>query len=427
MLAVLLAAVLAAVGPAGAAGAQAAQERVVYLGFPRGRPSWLLPVRVFVVEGASPYRDVLDLLCRGPSSFEARAATVLPRGSRVDRLTVTEGTATVELRTARPGDGLSRLAIQSVVHTLCQFPEIERVTISVDGRPAGTGVRPDPAAVFPGFPDVGDDPAGGAVLALALRGVFSGYPDGEFRPARPVTRAEALKSLVEGLTLGRVAAAGGAPYDAGWFSDVPVTHWVAPYLREAVRRGLVRQPEEGQRFRPEDPLDGSALVEWLYRAAGEGGGAGAGGTPGTVRETEERLLDRGVLPRDGGEWAARRQVSRGEWAAVLARVLGLGGPDLYVAAPRRQESLEGEVLAAGCARLPAGTVTVGVLDSHGRQMAVREARLVPAGGGTGWGWFAEWLHFPRPLTSSAGVAEVTYRPAAAGEAGVTARVPVFIR
>lgn len=439
LLVALLGVLIGALGQARVAGAQAAEARLVYLAFPRGHPVWLLPVRVLVIEGASPYRDVLDLLCRGPGTPDTVVGSVLPRGSRVERLSVAGGTATVDLKPGRPEPRgrAAELAVQAIAHTLCQFPEIERVLVRVDGHLTGGAVEPDAGVLFSGFPDLDDDPRGGPVLALALRGVFSGYPDGSFRPAQPVSRAEAVKSLVEALAVWRLPLGAAATVaESAWFSDVPAGHWVLPYLREAVRKGIVPEPRAGEDFRPDAPLDGATLVDWLYRATGavDADGQPAGG-PGGARkvlspgEAEAWLVSRGILGHREGSWAACREISRVEWAAVLAGALRLGGPDLYLATPVAQQSLEGEVVVAGAVRWPDGVVTLGVLDSRGRELAVRQALLCsPAEEGEGWGWFAEWLHFPRPLTSSAGIIRITHQPPEGGDAaGVTMRIPVFIR
>lgn len=472
VLVALLVVTVATLVPAGAAGAQSAEARLIYLAFPGHHPVWLLPVRVLVTEGVSPYRDVLDILCREPGD-ETVVGSVLPRGSRVERLSVAEGTATIDLKLGRPEPRgrAAELAVQAIAHTLGQFPEIKRVLVRVDGHPwphpgssggqasefppagggpasvdpgAGGGaalgggagaagvVEPDTGVLFSGFSDLGDDPRGGPVLGLALRGVFTGYPDGSFRPAHPVSRAEALKSLLEALTP-RELPLGAAGKDSAWFSDVPRGHWVLPYLREAIWKGILPEPRPDREFGPAAPLDGVTLVDWLYRATGtadegEQTGGTAGGVAPTPAEAEAWLVSRGILGRREGAWVECREISRLEWAEVLAGVLRLGGPDLYLAGPVAQQSLEGDVVVAGAVRWPNGTVTLGVLDSRGRELAARQARLSVLKDEVGWGWFAEWLVFRRPLTPSAGVVRVVHQPTEGEDVtGLTVHVPVFIR
>ncbi|MBC7240793.1 MAG: hypothetical protein H5T71_11920, partial [Chloroflexi bacterium] len=167
-------------------------------------------------------------------------------------------------------------------------------------------------------------------------------------------------SLVEALAVWRLPLGAAATVaESAWFSDVPAGHWVLPYLREAVRKGIVPEPRAGEDFRPDAPLDGATLVDWLYRATGavDADGQPAGG-PGGARkvlspgEAEAWLVSRGILGHREGSWAACREISRVEWAAVLAGALRLGGPDLYLATPVAQQSLDGEVVVAGAVRWP---------------------------------------------------------------------------
>lgn len=414
MCAVLVAGAVLAAGVLPEVHAQAGQARLLYLNFPRGQPAWLLPVRVFLWEGASPYRDVLEALCRGPRAGDV-VGPALPRGTRVERLTVASRIASVDLQPGKPEPrgSLANLAVQAIVHTLCQFPDVDRVVVRAGGRPwlpAGPeGVAPDPRVVFAGFPDLQGDADDGAVLALTLRGVFSGYPDGMFRPQGALTRAEAIKSLVEALP-GRGLPVGMARATAEiGFSDVPREHWVLPYLAEAMRRGIVPDARSHEAFSPGEALDGATLVEWLHRAAGDEAGA--------------------AIPDGSGRpWVEREMISRAEWAGVLAGLLQLGGPDLWVVSPVTQASLEGEVLVVGTARWSRGQVSVTLMDSRGRELASRSASLCSGAEGSGPGWFAEWLYFTRPLTSSAGIVEVSYQPPEdEGAAGTVLRIPVFIR
>jgi len=416
--ALLMVCAVMAAGAVPGVNAQAGQTHLLYFAFPGGRPAWLLPVRVMLWEGPSPYRDALDALCRGPQT--GVLAPVLPRGTRVERLTVADGVATVELRLAGTEARGSAaqveargLAGQAIAHTLCQFSEIKRVVVKVGGRLwPGTdpsGLVPDPRVVFGGFPDLRGDAQDGAILALTLRGIFSGYPDGTFRPQAAVTRAEAVKSLVEALRGWNVPlGVARATADTG-FSDVPREHWVFPYLVEAVRRGIVPQPRDRVPFAPGQLLDGSTLAEWLRRAGGRG-------------------VDPAIAEAISDSWGARRQIARGEWAGLLAQLLRAGGPDLWVVSPAPQDSLDGEVLVIGTTRSRRGRVGIVLMDSRGRELASRSVPLSPGPEGYGAGWFAEWLQFVRPLTSSAGIIEVTYRPPEEeGTAGTVLRLPVLIR
>lgn len=401
---VVLLVLLMTFAPAPVAADGGAAWQLVYYPFPQGEPKWLLPVGIVVPGDFTRVRATLEALCQGPPPNQI-LDPAFPRGTRVKRISLGT-TAHVDFNAGFVqvrGERAARLAAQALVHTLSQFPSVEKVRVTVEGKtiPALAGVPldqpllPDPSVVYPGYSDVADHPARSAILALTLRGVLTGYPDGAFRPWQPVTRGEALKSLVEVkriLTGARwelpvVAAAGEE-----WFTDVKPGHWLYPYLRQAVREDLVAAPDPGERFAPGQPLSGEQAVSWLKGVGWEG-----------------------AAPEGD-------MVSRGDWADLLARLLGWRGPDLYLCWPAPAETLAGEALVAGAVRWREGKLRVAILDARGRELAVRV--VFPRG----QGWFAEWLEFSRPLTPNAGVVEARQGPPPEATAAPSAAtVPVFLR
>ncbi|HHY93538.1 MAG TPA: hypothetical protein GX513_00800, partial [Firmicutes bacterium] len=269
----------------GSARGDVGQRRLVYFAFPRGNTTWLLPVGVVVPDDIDlvVVRRTLEILCQGPPAGTAVDA-VVPRGTVVRNLDVRE-TVTVNfnsaLTTISGGARAEQLAVQAIVHTLCQFPAVKRVQIKVEGKTRSTlaghvdisrPLSPDPGVLFSGFPDVAGNENEGAVLALTMRGILGGYPDGTFRPERPVTKAEAVKSLLQttsptgaGLLPGLhmlVAEQGNG------YADVPAREWYAPYVYQAVRAGVLERPQAGERFDPDGKLTAGAMALWLVRAGG---------------------------------------------------------------------------------------------------------------------------------------------------------------
>lgn len=102
------------------------------------------------------------------------------------------------------------------------------------------------------FASAEEDDTNKIALLSALE-IMVGDPDGNFRPDDPVSRAEFAKIAVAAAPYGD-AVAHGAPVSP--FSDVPYTHWAAPYVLLAVNNGVVKGYTDAT-FRP----DGTVLYE----------------------------------------------------------------------------------------------------------------------------------------------------------------------
>lgn len=91
------------------------------------------------------------------------------------------------------------------------------------------------------------------IALLSALEIMVGDPDGDFRLNAPVSRAEFAKIAVAASPYGDLVAI-GAPVSP--FSDVPYTHWAAPYVLLAVNNGIVKGYTDAT-FRP----DGTVLYE----------------------------------------------------------------------------------------------------------------------------------------------------------------------
>lgn len=87
----------------------------------------------------TPARAAMEALLAGPTDFEREAGldTEIPEGTQLRSLAIEAGHATVDLSRAfeSGGGSLSMQArVGQVVHTLTQFPTVDRVSIRLDGE-----------------------------------------------------------------------------------------------------------------------------------------------------------------------------------------------------------------------------------------------------------------------------------------------------
>ena len=97
-----------------------------------------------------------------------------------------------------------------------------------------------------------------AVETLAGLGIISGYTDGTFKPDRAITRAEFVAIAAKFSAL----ESGSLP-----FRDVPATHWAAPYIASAVKKGWVSGYENGT-FKPDKRITRAEAVVIVNRMLG---------------------------------------------------------------------------------------------------------------------------------------------------------------
>ncbi len=96
---------------------------------------------------------------------------------------------------------------------------------------------------------------------LATLGMIGGYPDNTFRPDQPLTRAELATLLVK--------AKGFEPKipEANLFSDVPTSHWAAPYISVALDHKYISGYPNGT-FMPWKEVTRAEAVVVLSKFAG---------------------------------------------------------------------------------------------------------------------------------------------------------------
>lgn len=93
-----------------------------------------------------------------------------------------------------------------------------------------------------------------AIYALARANIINGFPDGTYKPEKVLTRAELSTLLIKskGLEI--------KEENQEVFTDIPNHHWAKPYIREAVREGLVNGYPD-RTFRPNQGINREEAVK----------------------------------------------------------------------------------------------------------------------------------------------------------------------
>jgi hypothetical protein len=170
---------------------------VYYLRTFRGRrylaPEWH-PVPSTRAVAAAAVGELLE-----GEPYAPGARRPFPPGARLREVEIEAGTATVDLSgTARPG----RWPLQALVHTLTQFPTVQRVAVQVDGRAVAGPLARDTS--LPLAPIALAEPAPGALVKgdrLVVKGeasVYEGTVSLRLRDDRGQVMAQGYATAAEG-------------------------------------------------------------------------------------------------------------------------------------------------------------------------------------------------------------------------------------
>ena len=101
------------------------------------------PTRRTVPQTQTPAKAAVDALLQGPTDADHTAglSTSIPAGTKLNNVTIDQGTATVDLSsTFASGGGSSSMQgrVAQVVYTLTQFSTVTAVLFELDGQPATT-------------------------------------------------------------------------------------------------------------------------------------------------------------------------------------------------------------------------------------------------------------------------------------------------
>lgn len=163
-----------------------------------------------------------------------------------------------------------------------------------------------------GFSDIGDADVSEAVSVLSSLGIVSGYSDGTFRPSETLTRAQFATLAV--LAEGHGDQVAESAYRT-LFSDLPASHWAAPYVNLAQSEGLISGYGNG-RFGPDDPVTIGQAVTIVLRLMGYGE-EDVG--PFWPQDYLSKGTDLGLL--EGVRTQADAAMTRGEAALLLYAML----------------------------------------------------------------------------------------------------------
>jgi hypothetical protein len=173
------------------------------------------------------------------------------------------------------------------------------------------------------FPDVPENTVNfGAVEYLKDKGVISGYPDGTFMPDKTINRAEALKIVL--LASGKT----GEPSGTLPFKDVKTDDWFYPYVSKGYELQIVKGYEDGT-FKPASNINLAESLKMILLSFGET-------LPATVDTAPYPDVGKDLWyapyaalckskqltwPFDDGNLHAEREITRGEFAQIIYRLM----------------------------------------------------------------------------------------------------------
>lgn len=173
------------------------------------------------------------------------------------------------------------------------------------------------------FPDVDDlHIHNGAVEYLKSKGIVSGYPDGTFQPEQTINRAEALKMVMLSVT----GETDSTQIIA--FPDVIESDWFYDHVKKAVDLGVVTGYEDGT-FKPANNINFAESLKIILLAFGEEPAETATSKPYSDVEltdwyaafAEYGKTKQFLWPLDDGKLHADRDITRGEFAEMIYRVM----------------------------------------------------------------------------------------------------------
>ncbi|MCR4398853.1 MAG: S-layer homology domain-containing protein [Firmicutes bacterium] len=450
---VALAALMLSIGFGGTAAGESARVTIYYV-LNTENQFHLVPVEATVREAEFTPEKALRLLLDGPPAGSS-LRTLIPAGTRLVGCELANGILTVnlgeEIMSANVGSSGEALIIESLARTAGQFPGVEALRILVGGEPAEslaghvdiTGPIPIPRYRdtwwwFKGFPDTAGHWAEGEITALYAAGVLSGFPEGDFRPEDRVTRAQFVKMLIGARRLMAGAGGGGdgggqAP-SVGLFSDVASDAWYRPFLDRAVADGIVVPSDYGGVFGAGKAITRREAAMMLVRARGlESAAAEKRGAALPYTDTDSQpdwakgylavALEQGLMMGDpGGSFRPHGPLTRAEACAVICRLAGLGGPNVFVLDPVQSSTVTGRVLVTGVARVFEATVCARV-KQDGRVVA--EGCTMATEGAPGWGFFGCMLELPS-AAGNLSVEALTYSAKDGSEQDVVSRSVRFV-
>lgn len=172
----------------------------------------------------------------------------------------------------------------------------------------------------------------GALDYLRDKGVIDGYDDGSFRPDDPINRAEALKMVLIASEKDFVDDSEGEENE---FSDVADEDWFYNYVLSAVQKEIVQGYEDGS-FRPANNINVAESLKIVFLAFENEIGNEPDKNPypdvpvvvwysAYAKAAKDKQI---IWPQDDGDLDAGRDITRGEFAEILYRLMYMSKNEL---------------------------------------------------------------------------------------------------
>ena len=169
------------------------------------------------------------------------------------------------------------------------------------------------------YSDISGHFAYDAVMKLSKSGIINGYGDGTFRPQGKITRAEAAKLICAAF---KTSASNGAK-----FSDVSAGSWYYGYVDALSADKIIEG--DGQLFRPDDNITREDMTVILSRAlksrgielSGEHTFSDSADISGYAAPHVSAFAAAGIVRGDGTNFFPKSDITRGEAAAIIFRIL----------------------------------------------------------------------------------------------------------
>ncbi len=167
---------------------------------------------------------------------------------------------------------------------------------------------------------------------LKNKGIIGGYTDGNFKPEQTITRAEALKVTLKALEiLKKIQPDSGVTTPKKTFSDVKKTDWFYSFVEQGASIQLIQGYPDGT-FQPQNQINVAESLKLVTR--------GFAVELKSLPLADEPYVDVGnnlwfsalvefskskhLLPaQDDGKFHVEREISRGDFAILIYRLLYL--------------------------------------------------------------------------------------------------------
>jgi len=179
------------------------------------------------------------------------------------------------------------------------------------------------AASAASFPDVpGDSENFAAVEYLKAKNIISGYPDNTFAPEKTINRAEALKIVI------LASGLSGVPEGSVPMQDVKDSDWFYDYVQTAYANKIINGYSDGT-FKPGNNINVAESLKIIINSMDSGTKEAPLKNPYPDVEVtawyssfaQYAKTKQVIWPLDDGKLHAERDITRGEFAQIIYRLM----------------------------------------------------------------------------------------------------------